>query len=164
MQITLADVPSHLIPRLRASDVKVLNVLFGLFRARAAREPRRALYVVPGQKYMALKTSLNRSTISRSVSLLQRLKILSVTNRRAVDGIYQTNLYAIGSEVAKLLTRFCKRLKNGAPSRVRKTAHKDKHHLYSGFRSGDFPTLSTGPPGKGMSAVADIIGLVLPKR
>lgn len=56
-----------------------------------------AIYSRPGQTDIAEYAGVHRVTVSRNASRLKSRGILKITQRRPVNGQYQTNLYRLGS-------------------------------------------------------------------
>lgn len=84
---------------------------------RVARGSSGALYSTPSEMQIAKFVDCNRVTVSRNVSRLSSKGLLSVVNRRPINGSWQTNLYkhcslifTILDEIIKNFSLFIKRV------------------------------------------------------
>lgn len=84
-------------PKITATQIRILEQIDYLSRQQAKRSRWGARYCCPGQAYLARKIGVHPVTVSKAVTDLADKGILSVTHRRKVRGIWQTNLYRIMS-------------------------------------------------------------------
>jgi len=85
---------THLIGR-----VVYLSLLHGV------QSSRRGVYCVPSEKYLSKDAFCARETVSRNITVMKKLGLLKVTQRRPVDGRFSTNLYKLGSLLLSLISR-----------------------------------------------------------
>lgn len=76
-------------------DIRLLELLRFLCGCQAKKSPIGARYCCPSELYLAGKLDVCRKTISLHVVKLRKLGVLSVTHRRQIRGVWQTNLYKI---------------------------------------------------------------------
>lgn len=91
--------PQDIYNQLDGVDFRLLEEIDYLSRCQAKHGKTGARYCFPSEAYLAQKLSRCREVISRHVSKLSRLGVLSVIHRRKVRGHWQTNLYRIVSSV-----------------------------------------------------------------
>jgi len=91
-QSTIFD---HIRWRLDHYDYRLLEEIQFISRLAAKKSPTGARYAVCSEAYLAKKVHLTRANVSRHISKLASLGILSVTHRRRARGRWQTNLYKI---------------------------------------------------------------------
>ncbi len=114
--------PEDIWRQLSGVDLKLLDEIAFLSRKRAERSRSGALYCAPGRKYLARKIGVAVSTISRHVSKLKRLGLLTALQRRPIGGIWQSNMYKINSWLGWRLAGIRDMVRK-IGSRVAKKAH-----------------------------------------
>lgn len=87
--------PWHLWRQLSSIECRLLEELAYLARLQAKRSKSGAFYCVPGREYLAKKLGCSVVTVSRHVSRLKGLGLLSAFQRRPQEGQWQTNLYRL---------------------------------------------------------------------
>jgi hypothetical protein len=76
-------------------------------RARGPRRP--AAYAWCSESWLAHQVGWRRETVSRHLHRLRRSGLLQITNRRPMNGSWQTNLYHLGGAVLAALIRLVRR-------------------------------------------------------
>ena len=102
--------PEDIWRQLDGIDLKILDWLCYLSKKQGERSPGGAKYCFPGRKFLAGKIGVSVWTISRHISKLKRLGILSAYQRRPKGGRWQTNLYRVinwlGWRIGQILSKF----------------------------------------------------------
>lgn len=83
----------HTYHRLDGHDFRLLDELAYLCKLRQKHVG--ASYCTPSTSYLSAKLGIVRESVSRHITKLTKLGILSVTHRRKRDGTWLTNLYKI---------------------------------------------------------------------
>lgn len=98
--------------RLSSLDLRILEELAYLCRITRQRSPTGAVYCYPGRFWLAQRTGSSVRTITRHVTKLAGLGLLSKLQRRPTAGRWQTNLYRLihpmawaAARVRQLVTR-----------------------------------------------------------
>ena len=104
-------------------DARLLEAINYDCKREAKHRASGARYSTKSEAYFAKILGVCRETISHRICHLERLGILSVTRRRKVRGVWQTNLYKITSWVWWRLGKLLKGLRQ-SPSRVKQLPHK----------------------------------------
>lgn len=87
---------TEIIQKLTGKDLKVLNILFMLFRIASKNLTLTHAYIQPSELYIKSKTKYSVCGISRTISKLTKLSIITTTHRRKRCGEWQTNIYHLG--------------------------------------------------------------------
>lgn len=114
--------PEDISRQLDGYDLRLLEEIDFLSRCQAKKSIIGAKYCTPSEKYLSKKSNLSRENVSRHITKLKKLGILSVTHRRPKNGRWTTNLYKIVSYVFWRVGGFLKRLRS-RPHRVTPATH-----------------------------------------
>ena len=111
---------------LSATDMQLLDEIRYLSELQARINGTGSYYARPSRRYLALKTGVCITTVSRRISRLERLGYITRTQRRPRLGRYQTNLYTLQQLLATGARRLTASLK-AALSRVTGVSRKPKN-------------------------------------
>jgi len=102
----ISQIPLEIQSRLNSTDLKVLDLIVCMCRCQSKKSESRTSYCYPSEPWIGTKLSRTRETISRSVSKLHKMELLSVIHRRKYKGVWQTNLYRLGAKLLIILKRY----------------------------------------------------------
>lgn len=87
--------PRELWNQLSSIDLRLIDELAYLCRRQAQTGRSGAAYCHPGRRYLARKLGCSIPTVSRHISKLKALGMLTAFQRRPKHGTWQTNLYKL---------------------------------------------------------------------
>jgi hypothetical protein len=134
-QEILLNLDRNTLTQLNATCQLVLQLINSLCKTTQTKSPSKAFYCFPSEDWLARRIGKSRVQVSRSVSRLKMLGLISITYRRKVRGIYQTNLYRLGRALLFALNK-AKALKNGLSYRVTSMLHRVSNTLISKEQKG----------------------------
>lgn len=85
--------PHDLFIQMRRNDMLVLKTLFGIFRIKRKDRALKSCTIWPGEQWLADKTKLSISAVSRAVCNLERLMIVMKKQSRTPDQEWGHNWY-----------------------------------------------------------------------
>jgi hypothetical protein len=91
---------------LNLTQARVAEQLSFLAACRGRDSPSGARYATPSQRYLAHQVGRCERTVRRAVRRLKQLQAISVTHRRRVQGVWQSNLYTVAKWVHQAAAQF----------------------------------------------------------
>ena len=97
------SLPYEIRTKMNSTDLYILDKLMSMYRSQAKKSRSRAGYAYPGERWLGEITGRCRETISRSVTKMENMGLISITHRRRRNGYWQTNLYQIGAKLLEII-------------------------------------------------------------